>query len=117
MRMVQKILAPSMKHGEKADFGAEMFGSGSYGAQRLRRGGEENAVDHILILVSDAGNLFRDCKNDMEVLAVEKLGLTLFNPLCAGEGLALGPVPIAATVVGNALVSAVVVIAFFDVAA
>jgi len=34
-----------MKDGEKADFGAEMFGIGGYGAQRFRRGAEENAVD------------------------------------------------------------------------
>src|SRR5688572_12099387 len=53
----------------------------------------------------------------MEVLAVENLGFTVFNPLCPGQGLALGAVPIAAAIVGNALVTAVLVIALFDVAA
>src|SRR6266581_6054377 len=117
MGMMEQILAPGVKDGEKPDFGAEMFGIGGNRAQGFCRGAEENAVHHFLVLVCDGGNLFRHRKNDMEVSGIEKLGLAVLNPLCASKGLALGAVPIAAAVVGNALVTAAIVIAFFDVAA
>src|SRR4030095_14620420 len=91
MGVMEQILAPGVKDAEKADFGAQMFGIGGDSAQRLRRGLKENAVDHSFVLVSNGGDLFRHCKDDMEVLAV--------------------------AIVGNALVTAVLVIAFFDVAA
>jgi hypothetical protein len=51
----------------------------------------------------------------VEVLAVEKLGLTVLNPLCARQALTLCAMPIAAAVVSIALVAAA--IALFDMAA
>ena len=100
MRMMDQILAPGMENGEETDFGAEMLGIGGNESEGFGRGMEENAVNGPLVLQSDGGNLFRHCKNDMEVRSIEKLGLAVLNPLCASEGLALGAVPIAATVVG-----------------
>lgn len=35
--------------------------------QRFRRGGEENAVNNLLVLKSNCGNLFRDCEHDVKV--------------------------------------------------
>lgn len=55
---------------------------------------EENAVDHILILIGDRGNLFRHSEDDVEVLDGQQFGLAVFEPLSAGEGLALGTVTI-----------------------
>ena len=115
MGMVEKILAPGMKDGEKADFGAEMFGIGGNGAQGLRRRLEENAADRFFVLISDGGHLFRHGEDDVEVLAVEKLGLTVLNPLCARQALTLCAMPIAAAVVSIALVGAAT--ALFDMAA
>jgi hypothetical protein len=115
MGMMEQILSPGMKDGEKADFSSEMFGIGGNGAQGFRRRLEENAVDHFLVLIRDGANLFRHGEDDVEVPAVEQLGLTVLNPLCARQALALCAMPIAAAVVGIALVGAA--IALFEMAA
>ena len=81
-------MPPGMKDGEEADLGAEMFRIGGDGAQRFGGGAEENAVEHLFVLISDGSNLFRHGKNHVEVLAVEKLGPAFLNPLGALQRLA-----------------------------
>jgi hypothetical protein len=92
MWMKHQVLSPTVQHGEEADLGAEMFGVGGNGAQGFRSGPKENVVHHFLVLVSDGGNLFRESKDDMEILGVEELGLTILDPLgpCQGH---LAPPP------------------------
>ena len=51
----------------------------------------------------------------MEILNGKEVGLAIFQPLLARQGLALRAVPVAATVVGDALVAADVTL--FDVSA
>jgi len=85
-----------VQDGEEANLRAQMFGIGSYGAQSLGRGLEEDVVDHVLVLVSDHGDLIRDGEHDMEILAVEKFRLSVFNPLCACQRLTLRAMPIPA---------------------
>jgi hypothetical protein len=74
-----------VEHGEEADFGAQMLGIGSDGAQGFGRGLEENTVDHLLVLVGDGGNLFRHRKDNVEVLTVEQLCLAVSDPLGTGQ--------------------------------
>ena len=69
--MKEEILSPTVEHGEEADLGAQMLGIGSDGGQGLRRGSEENAVDEILVLVSDGGDLFGNCEDDMKIVRRE----------------------------------------------
>ena len=71
MRMEKQVLSPTVKHSEKADLGAQMLGIGSDGGQGHRRGSEENAVDEILVLVSDGGDLFGNCEDDMKIVRRE----------------------------------------------
>ncbi len=51
----------------------------------------------------------------MEVFGIEKLSLTILDPLGAGQGLAFWAMPVAAAVVSNALILALVTL--FDMAA
>jgi hypothetical protein len=105
-----------MQDREEADLGAQVFGIGGDRAQGLGAGVEQHIVDELLVLVSDRRDGLRKGKDDMEVLHwVEQLGLPLFEPLRPREGLALWTVPIAATVIRDALMSAFV--ALLDMAA
>src|SRR5580693_4191993 len=115
MWMKHQVLSPTVQHGEEANFGAEMFGVGGNGAQGFRSGPKENVVHHFLVLISDGGNLFWESKDDMEILGVEELGLTILDPLGPCQGLAFWAMAVAAGVVSNALVLAL--IALFQVAA
>jgi len=65
--MKEKILSPSVEHGEEADLGAEMFGIGSDGGQGLDRGSEQNAVDEIFVLVSQGGDGFGKGEDDVKI--------------------------------------------------
>ena len=67
MGVMKQILPPGVKHGEEADFRAEVLGVGGDSAQGLRRGAEENAVNHLFVLIGDGGNLFRYGEDDVEI--------------------------------------------------
>jgi hypothetical protein len=84
MRVRHQILPPGMEHGEETDLGAQMFGIGGDGLQRLGRGAEENAVDRRLVLMGDGGNLFGQRQNDVKILRGEKFGATVVEPPGAG---------------------------------
>jgi hypothetical protein len=113
--MMHQVLPPGVQHREEADIGAEMFGVGADGSQGLGGGGKEQVVDHGFVLIGDRRNLLGQREDDMEILNVEKLGLSMLDPLRAGEGLALRAVPVAAAVVRDALPLATV--ALLDVTA
>ncbi len=113
MGVVQQILPPAVQHGEEADLGAEMLGTGGDGAQSLGGGAEQQTVDKRLVLVGDGSNGLRQREDDVEVLCVEKLGPTILQPLRSGQRLAAGTMPVAAAVEGDAPVAALV--ARFDV--
>src|SRR6516165_9895540 len=83
-----------------------MLGIGCDGAQGLGSGVEQNAIDHLLVLVGDAGNLFRHRKDHMKVLGMEKFSAAIFEPFSAGKGLAFWAMPIRARVVSIALMAA-----------
>ena len=102
--MSKQILSPGVKHGEEADLGAQMFRIGGNGRQGFSGGSEEDAVHQILVLISDRGDGYWKSKDDVKVLAVQNFGFSFFNPLGTSERLALGAVPIAATVVAGPLV-------------
>ena len=95
-----------MKHGEEANFSTEVLGVGSDSAQGLRRGTEENAVNHLFVLIGEGGNLFRYGEDDVEILSGKEFSMPVLEPLGAGEGLAPGAVTITAGVVRGALMAA-----------
>ena len=108
VRMKLEVLSPAVQHGKEADLRTEMFGIGRDGSQRLGRGPEENAVDHLLVLVGDRGDLFRHGKDDVKIRNLQKFGLAVLDPLGPGQRLAFGAMPIAARVVAIPLMAALV---------
>ena len=57
--MMEQVLAPSVKYGEKADLGTQVFGISGDGEQGLRRGPEQDAIELSLILIGNCCNLLR----------------------------------------------------------
>src|ERR1022692_2042589 len=85
-----------------------MLGVSGDDLQSFCRGLEEDAVDHLLVLISDGGNLFRYGEDHVKVRDVEKLRLPILDPLRPRETLALGAMAIAAAIVGVAFIAALV---------
>ena len=115
VRMVNKILAPGVQHGDHAGLGAEMFGIGGDGAHRLGRRLEQDVVDDCLVLQGDGGDRRGHGEHDVEVRDRQQLRLSVGEPLRPGQTLAFGAMPVAAAIVGDADLAAVG--ALFDMAA
>ena len=107
MRVLQQGLAPSVKDGEEAELGAEMYGVGSDGQQGFGGGAEKDVIDRCLVVKGDGGDLLRHREDDMEVRHDEELGSSVVKPLGTGQRLALRAVAIAARVVGDPTVAAI----------
>ena len=73
--MKLEVLSPTVQDGKEADFRTEVFGVGCDGFQSLGCGPEENAVDSLLVLESDSGNLFRHGEDNMKVRDLKKFDL------------------------------------------
>ena len=112
VRMKHQIGPPGVQDREKANLRAQVFGIGSDGAQCLGCSLEEDVVDHLLVLVNDRGDFVRNSEDDVEVFAVEKFGLAMFDPLGARQRLALWAMPVSARPVADTLQAAL--IALFD---
>ena len=106
--MKEQILSPSVQHGEKADLGSKMLGICGDGGQRLGCCSEQNAVDEIFVLESDGRDLFGEREDDMKIVRWENLRFPFFDPCRARQRLALGAMPVAATIVAGPLVSTAV---------
>ena len=94
--MALQSLTPRMQNAEEADFRTEVFGVCRDGFQSLGCGPEENAVDSLLVLKSDRGNLFRHGEDDMKVRDLKKFGLAVLKPLGSGKRLTFWAVAIPA---------------------
>src|SRR3984885_15839974 len=92
-----------------------MFRIGGDGAQRLRRGAEQDVIDHGLVLKRDDLDLRRHGEHDVIVRHVEQFRLTVFQPTGPRETLALRTVAVSARVEGDALMTAIA--ALLDVTA
>ena len=115
MRMVGHRRAPGVEHSGDADPGAKMPEIGGDRHHRLGRGPEQQIVDDRLVLPGDVGDLGRQREDDVEIADWQQVGLALGEPGSRGGGLALGAMAVAAGVVGDPEVAAVV--AAVDVAA
>jgi hypothetical protein len=87
--------------------GAEMPRIGGNPQHGLGRRLEQQIVNGGLVLERDVGDLRRQREDDVEVSDRQQVGLALGEPGARGGPLALGAVPVAAAVVGDALVAAV----------
>src|SRR5580693_4745107 len=115
VRVMLEGLSPAMQDGEETDLRSEMLGIDRDGSHRFSRGLEEDAVDHLLVLVGDRGDLRWHGKDHVKIRNLQKFGLAVLDPLCSGQRLAFGAMPIRATVVAIPLMATLV--ALFEVAA
>src|SRR5271166_401889 len=113
--MVGQRRAPGVQHGGEADAGAEMLRVGGDGGQRLGGGPEQEVVDRGLVLERDGADRGRQSEDDVIVGNREQLRLAVFKPLPRRGGLALRAVAVAAGIVGDPFVRAV--LAALDVSA
>lgn len=77
------------------------------GHHRLRGRPEQQIVEQRLVLPGDVGNLGWKREDDMESANRQEISLALGQPAARGGALALGAVPVAAAVIGDALMAAV----------
>jgi hypothetical protein len=115
VRMIEQVLAPGVEDGEEAEIGSQVFRVAREGEQGLGNGAQEDAVNHAWVLESEGVEWGGDSEDDVKVGNGEEFGLAAGEPTGALRVLALGAMPIAAGVVGDALMLAVG--ALFDVTA
>ena len=106
MRVMGQRRAPGVQHGGEADAGAKVLRVGGDGDERLGRGLEQEVVDDRLVLVGDVGDRRRQREDDVIVRHRQQLGLALGEPFLGRRALALGAVAVAAGVVGDERVRA-----------
>ena len=112
---MRQCRAPGVEHGGDADARCEMARIGGDGQHGLRGRPEQQVVDHGLVLGCDVGDLGRQREHDVEVADRQQVGLARFQPFACSRSLALWTVPVAAAVVRDAAVAAV--LTALDVAA
>jgi hypothetical protein len=110
MRMVGHRRAPGVEHGSGTDAGAEVLGIGRDGEQRLGRRLEQRVVDHRHVLVGDRGDLGRQGEDQVEVADRQQIGLAGGEPVLRRRALALGTMAVAARVVGDPAVAAILAV-------
>jgi hypothetical protein len=102
VRMMEEALSPGVQHRDHADLGAQMLGIGGDGAHRLGCRLEQDVVDDRLVLQRDRRDRRGHREHHVEVGDRQQFGLPVGQPLRAGQSLALGAMPVAAGIVGDA---------------
>ena len=98
---------PGVEHGGDADARAEVLRIGGDRQHRLRCRPEQQVVDQRLVVEGDVGDLGGQREHDVEVADRQQVGLALGQPGARRCALALGTVPVAAGVVGDPPMAAV----------
>jgi hypothetical protein len=104
-----------VEHSGDADARAEVLAIGGDDQHRLRCRSEQQIVDERLVLERDVGDLGRQREYDVEVADRQEIGLALSKPGPRGRALTLRTVSVAAGIVSDAPLAAV--LAGFDVTA
>jgi len=104
-----------MEHGGGADASTEVPGIAGNREQRLGRGAEQQVVDHRLVLIGDRGDLGGQREDHVEIADRQQIGLARRKPVRCRRTLALGAMAVAAGVVRNPAVAAI--LAALDMAA
>lgn len=94
--MVREGLPPAVQHTEEANLRTQMLGVGGNPGQRLGDRPKQNIVDHDLVLKSDDGDLVRHGEDDVEIGRIQQFCLTVLQPFCPRQTLALRAIAVAA---------------------
>ena len=87
-----------MKHGEETDLGSEMLGVEGNFQKSFRTGAEQEVIEDLLVVQRQLGKLVRQGEDNMDIGDRQEFVLASRHPFIAGSALALGAMPIAATV-------------------
>ena len=115
VRVKLQVLSPTVKHSEETDLRSQLLWISGDRCQGFSHGMEQNAVHDLLVLIDDRGDLFWDGKHNMKIGNVEKLGLSVLNPLRSCERLTFWTVSVAAAIEAISFVATL--IATFEVTA
>src|SRR5215472_19353429 len=107
VRMMRHRRAPTVEHSGNANLGAKPLGIGGDHQRRLSRRREQQTVDRGFVVVGDIGDWTGQREHEMEIADGQQLGLALGEPFLGGGGLTLRAMPVAAAVVGNDSIGAV----------
>ena len=105
--MVRQRRAPGVEHGGDANARAEMAWVGGDGEHGLRRRPEQQVVHDGLVVEGDIGDFGRNREDDVEIANRQQVGFTRGQPFACLCTLAFGTVPVAAAVIGDPLMAAV----------
>ncbi len=107
MGVVRQCRSPGVEHGGDADPCAQVARIGGDRQHRLGRRVEQQVIDRGLVVERDVGNLGGQSEDNVEVADRQQVCLTFGQPGARGGALALGTVPVAAAVVGDPPMAAV----------
>jgi hypothetical protein len=96
-----------VQRGGGADAGTQVLGIGGDGEQHLGRRTEQQIVDHGLVLVGDPCNLGRQREDEVEIADRQEIRLARCKRVLRRCALALGAMAVAAGVVGDRAVAAI----------
>ena len=96
-----------MKNGQEPDLTAEVPRIGGDDLERCGDGVEQDGIDDCLIVKGDLGDFGRHREHDVEVRHRQQIGLTVGEPPFARRALTLGTMPVAAGVIADAGMCAV----------
>jgi hypothetical protein len=108
VRMMIEVLAPCMQHGREADLRAQALRILGDRRQRLGGGLKQEAIDLGLVLESNGGDRRRHGEHDVEIGDRQQFGLACLHPSLRRRPLALRAMAIAAGVVSDARMGAIV---------
>jgi hypothetical protein len=109
MKMVNQGLRPGVQNSDKAQLADKApFSIFSKELEHLCCGFKQQPQKNTLVAHYQRVQLMGQGKDQMKVAAGQQLGPALIEPFFFGYGLTLGTVPVAARVVGWALVTAMV---------
>ena len=94
-----------MKHGEETDLGSEMLGVEGNFQKSFRTGAEQEVIEDLLVLQRQLGKLVRQGEDNMDIGDRQEFVLASRHPFISGAALALGAMPIAATVKGDGAIA------------
>ena len=103
-----QVLSPGVQDRQEADAGAQMLWVGGNLQQCVSNRVEQHVVDDTLVAQGKSVERVGECEHDVEVLDGQQFLGAIRHPLAQADALAPRAVPVAAGVVGDALVVAVI---------
>ena len=105
--MVIEVLSPGVQDGSKANLRAQMLLIRCDGGERLRCGGEQQAIDLRLVLVGDGADRRWQGEHDVEIGDRQEFGRSRRQPSFRRPPLAFWAMPVPTRIIGDARVGAV----------